>query len=254
MVGEDGFPPHPYGDEAKMHPRLRGAVYAGICISGSAVEVSQIKIWKQGNPNLNHTGAGLWDYRLEGDKLLPDGTVVGTGTAPYFWTPDTTPAYVPVQSFKRVSVTPSGSGILQVGNAFNPYDADLVVFNSANVAIVEGSYSGNILIQPEEVTPAWREDGIYYQFFYLGVLENGMYDAFEINGNPLTSHPIAGIGETFENGHITIDTSGMTGGQVTVGRFKIVARDLELDRNKNAIDYSLLQTLAEYNFLVELRK
>jgi len=45
----------------------------------------------------------------------------------------------------------------------------------------------------------------------------------------------------------------MTSGQQTVGLFKIVGRDLTLDADKTAIDYSVLQTLPEFYFRVDIK-
>ena len=71
---------HPFGGIG-IHPALREQnVFAGVCIPGSNVEVSQIKVW--------HNGDAQWDYRAIPNA---DGTFTGSGDTPDFATPDTTP-------------------------------------------------------------------------------------------------------------------------------------------------------------------
>ena len=246
---------HPWGTPVEMHDSLKRAVYPGVCISGSSMEISQIKVWDRGD--------AVWDY-TGGDRLADDGTVTGTGDKPLFWTPETIPAYVPAQNYAPLGAEPGGAGgVLPSTNPYNFYDTNVIIFYSRDLNILyETPYNGSITIIPS-VIPAWAEDTIFFEFYYMGLVPYtdgiitipSVYPAFNIAGDENTAVSVAGVeGKTYGKGIISVETAGMVPGQKTVGKFKIVARDLTLDAQKNADDYSLLQTLPEYYFLVEINR
>ena len=226
---------HPFGTPVQMHDSLKRSVYPGVCISGSSLEVSQIKIWDYN---------AAWDYTTNTGDI---GSVV-------FATPDTIPAYVPAQSYESVVTSPRS--LSPVGVTGNPHPNPTIFFNAVQLAALHSDSNSLITIIPT-VNPAWAEDTILFEFFYLGVTEEGMYNAFSIAGDTATLVTVPGVDKaTYSKGLITVESAGMVGGERSVGLFKIVARDLmlDVDPGMDAPDYSLLQTLPEYYFRVQITK
>ena len=238
---------HPWGTPIGMHPSLQGPVYAGVCISGSSLEVSQIKIWNIGNPDTGVASPGstpipnrqlIWNYE--------NGT--GNTSDIIFQTPDTTPAYVPAL---YLSVAASPRTLSAPGSLGNSVYPDYAVFYSNQTHLDDlTTVEGKIGLIPS-FTPAWAEDTISYEYHYLGVMTPGMHPAFSIAGAGIETE--LNGGKTHSQGVIMVDLDGMTSGQQTVGLFKIVGRDLTLDADKTAIDYSVLQTLPEFYFRVDIK-
>jgi len=221
---------HPYGTSIELSPYLKRAVYAGVCISGTALEVSQIKIWDKGNAD--------WNY------------ATGTGEPPVFSTPDTTPAYVPATNYAPVTV-------LRTRSTAYP-DENVYIFSSASSAtnwggIESGGYA--ISITPKDnLQPNYADENIWFQFLKL----DG-HEALTIEGLESTKHTAEGAPyPVYEQGRLLVDPDKMTSGVMAEARFKIVARDVNLDvpgaGGIDAPDYSLKQTLPEYHFRVQITK
>ena len=107
---------HPYGREETiwMHESLTGSVYAGICISGSAAVISDIKIWAPANKG----GNGMnWNYETD------------TGDNPVFKTPDTS-TNISNAAVVSVSVSPVNPVSFKqpINGMFYPINATLSAF------------------------------------------------------------------------------------------------------------------------------
>jgi len=280
---------HPVGNTAiEMHPTLKGSVYAGVCISASVAEVSQIKIWT----SAAHGGNGMnWDYKATANA---DGTFTGSGDMPIFATPDTIPAYVPADNL-TVAIAPTKTPADVDGERVYTWSS---VTNGANwgnpgppaVGLVGSNYT--ITFTPTAL-PAHAHTEIHYQLFPIG----SVHKAFLTNPlNPidpqeqisvielLSRMRITGSGsrqrlflkddgtyivvknndndpswnlvnETHKVLSIGFDPNQINPGETVSLRLKIVARDLDVDKdNISDVDYALLQTLAEYNFRIQITK
>jgi len=251
---------HPHGTAVGMHAALKGSVYAGVCISGSALEVSQIKIWD--------SGTAEWDYQLvSGDVLNDDGTITkrdedgnvtseaSTAAMPIFWTPETIPAYVPAQYLIVTTAPFNLSGAAGTNAQHGPRPGGLVAIDAIDVGSAELS---GINVFPT-FRPTFAEADIKYEFHYLGLYTGTTAgftneSVFTITGQGVESTYPGVEGSTWDSGKITINSSSMITDQVAVGLFKVVGRDLKLDVDKTASDYAVLQTLPEYYFRVRVTK
>ena len=251
---------HPVGGASiQMNPAVRGSVYAGVCISASVAEISQIKIWS----STDAEPRGMdWNYRA---NIAEDGTITGDGDTPIFATPDTIPAYVPAQNITRpgdpspsTTVAPTKSP--QVINGEDVYTWSSMPTPAQWPALVNANYSIKFAPKP---TPDYAHKEIHYQLFPMGTPHQAFFDS---DGNIRIQGDSSGskqelkdadgnvIDEAFKILVIGFDPDKIASGEVISAQFKLVARDLELDENKNAPDYSLLQTLPEYNFRIQITK
>jgi len=188
-----------------LHPSIKYGrpVYAGFALMGCSAELSQIKIWDNAE---------------------------GTGD-PVFSTPDTTPAYVPVERL-TIELSPAGSSN---ENKF-----------SYTAAEVQDS---GITLAPS-FTPAWADNN-RVEWNMESCEPSG---AITIAG---TGTPLTGInGSTYETGKITIDGGLIPAGGQATAKFIAIARDLQLDNFTGfpPVDYPLKQTLAEYRFEITVTK
>jgi hypothetical protein len=239
---------HPVGNTTiEMAQALRGAVYPGISITGCVAEISQIKIWT----SPDHGGEGLeWDYTADNDE---GGK--GVGDKPVFATKDTIPAYVPANSF-ALNVSPSKSI-----NDETPVRNGVIVLRWSDIdspaqwpALQASGYKIDITTI---VSPYYADDKIHYQLFTIG--ETQPHRAFlDGGGNVAISGDTAGMQEglngekAYKKWTISFDKTKITKGETASARFVLVARNLELDADKSAPDYSLLQTLPEYHFWIDV--
>jgi len=190
-----------------LHPSVKYGepVYAGFALMGCSAELSQINIW---------------------DNADGDGE-------PVFSTPDTTPAYVPVEQV-TVALSPAGS---KNGNKYS--------YTSAEVP------ASGIDLTPSFI-PTWADNNKVE--WLMESCEPS--SAITITGTG-TSFTLPGMSKTtFETGKITVNDSLIpTGGQATA-KFIAVARDLNLDNFTGfpPADYPNKQTLAEYRFEIVVSK
>jgi len=239
---------HPVGGTTiSMHPSLKEAVYAGVCISGSAAEISQIRIWDN--------ASALWDYKAN------DGA--GAGDEPVFATPATVPAYVPANYINQPAFVPLNAPAIDDWGNIRP----------GNQYIFSGTYFWNQLLNTNHVitvtpsvNPDFADENIRFEFYPMGE----PHEAFKkpVEGNPGQYTVIEGDrpysipelpGRTgYGRGIITVDPDKLESGQPARANFKIVARDLNLDipgeKGLDAPDYSLKQTLPEYYFTIEITR
>jgi hypothetical protein len=210
-AGESYNNPHTVLETASgtsaLHPSVKYGrpVYAGFALMGCSAELSQIKIWDNAD---------------------------GTGD-PVFSTPDTTPAYVPVETVK-VNLSPAGSSS---GNTFT-YTA----------AEIQGS---GITLTPS-FTPTWADNN-KVEWLMESCVPSG---AINIVGTGDEFTLPGADGSTYETGKITIDDSLIPAGGQATAKFIAVARDLKLDDFTGfpPVDYPIKQTLAEYRFEITVTK
>jgi hypothetical protein len=191
-----------------LHPSLKYGeeVFAGFALMGCSAELSQIRIWDNAE---------------------------GTGD-PVFSTPDTTPAYVPVEEL-NVTLSPAGS---KNGNTYS-YPLDAV-------------QDSGIALAPL-FTPGWA-DNERVEWILESCVPSGAVDIVG-TGTPFT---VPGVSRTtWETGKITVVNGSLipAGGQATA-KCIAVARDLNLDTFTGfpPVDYPLKQTLAEYRFEIIVTK
>ena len=249
---------HPFGTAVKMHDSIKHKVYLGILTSGSAAEISQIKIWDRGDAK--------WDYRadfydedgvLRAKQLEANGNpsldedgdfiiITSTADEPLFMTPETIPAYVPAQR-----IVLGNSEIDPARNLVNN------VFNYT-VAFYEEFFEipGNFKIDLfPRVDPDFAESTIHYELFVNGT----MHEAFTIVGLG-DKQEVEGFitdKELFKRWRINFDHEKLPRGTPVRLNLLLVARDLELDVPGGIIEtpeYSLLQTLPEVYFAIELTR
>jgi len=190
-----------------LHPSVKYGqpVFAGFALMGCSAELSQIKIWDNAE---------------------------GTGD-PIFSTPDTTPAYVPVEEL-TVALSPAESSS---GSTYT-YDA------------VDVQDSG-ITLTPS-FTPAWA-DNDRVEWFLESCEPSG---AITITGTG-TPFTFEGIDRTtYKTGKITVNVDLIPDGGQAAAKFIAIARDLELDNFTGfpPVDYPIKQTLAEYRFEIIVSK
>ena len=256
---------HPFGTTVKMHESLKDLVYVGILTSGSAAEISQIKIWDKGD--------AVWDYRAdfidtdgvirarqldtngnpvvdeEGDFII----IASAANMPLFWTPETIPAYVPARRIwlRSSEINPART---PTNNSFNYTEAFYEeYFQNPGIFRID--------LFPR-VDPDFAESTIFYQLFPVGELPKAFADE---NGNPR----IEGLGdkqevddfdtnlELYKRWRIRFEPGDLPSGTAVTANFLLVARDLTLDIPGGGIEtpeYSLLQTLAEHYFSIALTK
>ena len=260
-----------------LHPSLRYGVYPGICIAASAAEISQIKIWDDADAVYTPTGtsdANPWkdatsswnyaNYRMSGDMDDPTAHVERWDAAtaawvpepgakkPIFWTPDTTPAYVPA----RFIAGPSGSGNPGFNPSMGPLEGE-----SENVFRYAGTYNelvgtyGAIRVTPGR-SPTYAEETIFFEFFPVGNNNHPAFGTSKDYGDPAFVQQTSAERNTYSRGLINVNLNAITPGSMAQGWFKIVARDLTLDTPEmiNSPDYPLLQTLPEYYFRIDILK
>ena len=237
---------HPIGNTTiSMHPRLRQTVYAGVCISGSAAEISQIRVWDQGNVK--------WNYNDEDDP---------ENTEPVFMTPKTIPAYVPAD-YIAIPISVPNKSPVTVGDEKNIHTwTDDILTNSFNwQQLINNNFTFNLDFS-NTLVPSYADENIGFEFFRLTEpIEN---DPFAVtilepmyNDEDIPSLPGKRV---YKKMQFVFDPVNMTSGELTKIRFKVVARDLNLDRSDvdgegvNALDYSQLQTLPEYYFGLNITK
>jgi len=190
-----------------LHPSIKYGqpVYAGFALMGCSAELSQINIW---------------------DNADGDGD-------PVFSTPDTTPAYVPVEVV-TVSLAPEGS---KNENKYT-YTADAV-------------QDSGIALTPS-FTPTWA-DNDRIEWLMESCNPSG---AIKIDGTG-TPFTLPGMNRTtYKTGKITVDGVLIPDGGQATAKFIAVARDLNLDNFEGIppVDYPLKQTLAEYRFEIIVTK
>jgi len=231
---------HPVGNTTiEMAHALRGEVYPGISITGCVAEISQIKVWT----SAEHDGNGMdWDY---GDDITP-----GSGDEPIFKTPETIPAYVPANSFS-IELRPNKTRTER--NGLNVY-AYTNGTTPAQWPSLQGSgYKIEIITA---VSPTYADENIYYQLFPIGTPDNAFLDA---NGKVTISGDETGMQEVgaeraYKIWTVSFDKEKIVQNETARARFVLIARNLELDADKNIPEYSLLQTLPEYHFQIELTR
>jgi hypothetical protein len=251
---------HPVGGtQVEMADALRGDVYPGISITGCVAEISQIKVWT----STQHGGNGMdWNYG--------DGNTPGSGDQPIFKTPDTIPAYVPVNKFDMI-VLPSKISVVENGMNVFRWSAGSSGANWGGLSVAAYKIAIKTI-----VTPSYADENIYYQLFPIGTPHAAFLDSngnVTIRGGSLVTTLqgdelvddggiISGIQEAggeraYKVWIISFDKTKMNFGETANARFVLVARNLNLDVDdeiKNAPDYSLLQTLPEYHFTVEMTR
>ncbi|MCL2804616.1 MAG: hypothetical protein FWD26_01585 [Treponema sp.] len=253
--------------QISMHPSLRYGVYPGICIAASSVEISQIKVWDKAltdaewNFALHYMSGDMDD--LSAAVAVQDntsGVLASAARKPIFWTPDTIPAYVPARYIRNHPT---------FAPALNPVGG-----LRENVFRYAGTYNelviagGNIRITPTR-EPDFSENTIYYEFFpvsaenhtafsFVGGDPTGTVFTFDIwdGEKDIHGNDILKTKSTHSRGLINVNLDAITPGTTANGWFKIVGRDLTLETEaiKTSPDYSLLQTLPEYYFKVEVVK
>jgi len=252
---------HPVGNgTVEMHPYLRGPVYPGISITGTVVEVSQIKIWT----SVEHGGNGMnWDY---GDYSDKDNIRPAGGDEPIFKTPDTIPAYVPVNIFTITtapSKTPSPAYPGPTTGTPPPMDLEYqFAWGSGNTNAQWGGLRNNgyKIDITTTVTPAYADENIHYQLFPIGTPDAAFIDAqgnVAIAGSEelpqYTMQELNGE-KAYKKWTISFNKEKIQYESTAVAHFVLIARNLILDEDKNAPDYSLLQTLPEFHFRIEVTR
>jgi hypothetical protein len=190
-----------------LHPSVKygSPVYAGFALMGCSAEISQINIWNNAD---------------------------GTGD-PVFSTPDTDPAYVPVETV-TVALNPPGSAS---GNTFT-YNAAAIQTSGIDLA--------------PSFTPTWADNNKVEWIMESCTPSN----AINITGTG-TPFTLPGMSKTtYETGKITINDSLIPAGGKATAKFIAVSRDLNLDNFTGfpPVDYPNKQTLAEYRFEVIVNK
>jgi len=193
-----------------LHPSVKygSPVYAGFALMGCSAELSQIKIWENAE---------------------------GTGE-PAFSTPDTTPAYVPVE-IVTVALNPAG----------NKVDDKPPKFSYTLTAIQDSG----ITLTPS-FTPTWADNN--YIEWLMETCEPSGAITITGTGVPFT---LPGMNRTtYKTGKITVDGSLIPAGGQAGAKFIAIARDLNLDNFTGfpPVDYPLKQTLAEYRFEIIVTK
>jgi len=257
---------HPFGTTVKMHESLKHEVYPGILISGSAAEVSHIKLWERGD--------AVWDYRANfidedgfvkarqldsngNPELDEDGNfiiIASTSDKPDFWTTETIPAYVPAQ---RIIL-----GNSEIIPARTP-ENNVFAWNTAIAYNNSFATPGNFRIElTPKNDPDFAENTIHFMLIPVGDLPLAFKHE---NGNPR----IEGLGDrqevdgfvtdkiAYKRWRINFNPDNLPSGTAVRANFVLIAIDLELEVPGGVIDtpeYSLLQTLPEVYFSIEITK
>jgi len=232
---------HPFGTPVRIHPALREQeVFAGVCVPGSNVEVSEIKIWYGYD---NDTMIKGWTYRdaQDGDGIWSGGSTLGYSFTPKFETPYTTPAYVPANTIAYVDVTGLPDPIRRPTNG-----GDAVLEYTAALWPQISTNNYRLTITPVK-DPDFAEAEIRYQIFDLTPSPMLSW----IKNDPYT---VPGVNDTAYSTFTVVFDSTQPNGTKMMGRYKIVARDLNLDvpgpDGRGAPDYSQKQTLPEFYLTV----
>jgi hypothetical protein len=223
------------GNNAFLHESLKHGqpVFPGMALMGSSAEISQIKIWDIFNPDP--------DGSDDAEHLL-------------FSTPSTEPAYVPVEQLTGLVFAPAKTRQPNSNPPLFKYTFSEISANGITLTTNASSF-----------VPAWA-DNYYLEWFIESctvndaVLTDPRQFPVNIAGNG-TPKTVTGVfeddGETLKNtwlsGKITVDGSKMPTGTASVV-CKAVSRDLDLDSGVLPPNYSLLQTLAEYRFVIEVAR
>ena len=243
-----------------LHPSLRYGVYPGICIAASSAEISQIKIWDNATAEWDYAG-----YRMSHDMDNPEAQVLRWNDAseqwvpapaarkPIFWTPDTTPAYVPA----KYIMGPGGSANPGFAPSMTPLGGQ-----SENIYRWEGTTYGELVGTGGTVRiipvrfPSFSEDTIFFEFMPASGANHAAFGTVTDYGDPLYLKQDMNGKKTYERGLINVNLDAIPSGATAQGRFKIVARDAELDTQEmvNSPDYPLIQTLPEYYFRIDIVK
>jgi hypothetical protein len=267
---------HPVGNtQISMSPALKEAVYAGVCISGTVAEISEIKVW---TTDEDKGGQGMsWNY------------ITQTGDTPIFKTPDTTPAYVPANYIMQPNFSPN-NGLYVLYNEEKLWWWDKVGTGTDTwTGLVNAGYQIRVTPVSDRnilgVDPEFADENIRFEFYKVSEHFEGPAGAFGIAGvgaavpdaqsafsfdpaamDALTNNvyelaALPGI-KLHKTGVIKIDETKIQAGETRIGRFKIVARDLNLDvppEDGGSVgpddpNYSLMQTLPEYYFRVDVSR
>ena len=231
---------HPVGNtQIEIHPWLRGPVYPGISITGSVVEISQIKIWT----SVEHGGNGMnWDYV----------NAAGNRDEPIFQTPETIPAYVPANSF-TLNFAPNKSVYTTDNEGVRVFTWTGLNFGAQWPALQASGYKIDITTT---VDPYYADVNIYYQLFPIGTPHPAFIDnqgKVTIEGDETQKQEVNGE-KAYKRWTVKFDKDKMLPEETASARFVLIARNLLLDDDKNAPDYSLLQSLPEYNFRIEVTR
>jgi len=247
--------------QIQMHPTLRGKVYAGVCISGSAVEVSQIKVWT----STDQGGHGMdWNYTTPGTdgEGNPVQLPIGAGNTPIFETPDTIPAYVPANFITIVTTGKAANSTATTANGEPTYvytsGTDGFNWGDGSVGLSGRNYTTPIL---PSVTPSYAEDKIRFEFFKVSETPAPASEAnavFSVRGVDQYPAPPGATIPVYTSGEYVVNPNNLASGATVWARFKVVARDATLDGDEfgglSNPEYSLLQTLPEFYFRVEVTK
>jgi len=259
---------HPVGNTfVQKHESLKGKVYAGVCLPGTVAEVSQVKIWT----STDNGGNGMaWTYGVwDADRNLIGP---GFGDEPIFSTPDTIPAYVPANYIALPKEDDEGTVTESRGTVLPTKRSKLV--DSENVFIFDnrgiGTQWGGLVMQGYTITiipavdPGFAHEEIHFELFPMETLHKAFTDTANGNrariagsggGQELRDGDGALVNETFKEWKISFNPDDIESGETVSARFKLVARDLELDRDHmDDPDYSQLQTLPEYSFRIQITK
>ena len=238
---------HPVGNTTiEMAQALRGPVYPGISITGAVVEISQIKIWT----SAEHGGNGMnWNY---GDENTP-----GSGDKPIFETPDTTPAYVPANTFElRIEPKKNGNQPNFIKDGVNVFAWNGTDSGAHWQGLKDNNYKMDI---ETAVTPTYADENIYYQLFPIGVPDPafiGNDGKVTISGDESRKQEVGGE-KAYKKWTVSFDKEKIVPEATAGATFVLIARNLELDADEDirkSPDYSLLQTLPEYRFRFEVTR
>ena len=237
---------------------------------GASAEVSQIKVW--------HDGKADWKYykhisNAEGFDYNYDPEADTTNVQPDFATPPTIPAYVPASYIGyeyaggriKVDMNPDQNPLIDstttLPNISWPERNNKVwvyQWDSRQTEILANSYNNTITVSPV-VFPVYADENIFYEFFRVS--DSGTSEHIKLRPDLMDAVPdnkvtVAGLPDaaTYKQGKIYVDTNAIPTGGDEYAVFKIVARDLNLDLDMEAMDYSLKQTLPEYYLRIRVSK
>ena len=242
---------HPVGNtQIEMSRSLRMDVFPGISITGAVVEISQIKVWKSKDDG----GNGLdWDY---GDYSDKDNIKPAKGDAPVFATPDTTPAYVPVDYF-TLRISPSKNNNRPSGEKDGVPVFAWTAVNS-NVQWPAFNINGFKIDLSTAPSPTFADENIHYQLFFVGEHHEFFKDIQGLEERPVFTMQGQPPGETtYKKLRINLDRDKILNGETARARFVMIGRNLLLDEDediRNSAEYSLMQTLPEYHFWIEVTR
>jgi hypothetical protein len=123
---------------------------------------------------------------------------------------------------------------------------------------------GTIEMKPG-LYPRFADDNIHFEFFMLSgdpTIFSIQYGLNSPSDGPYTVGDLTGLEgvdwladeKTYDYGVIKVSEDALTSGVKASALFKFAARDLKLDRDTGASNYSQLQTRPEYYFRVDVQK